>query len=48
MADTDDAEPIEGQRLTGWSVLSGGDSIRLDLSAADGSERSVVFPFVAP
>ena len=28
MADTDDAAPIEGQRLTGWSVLRGGDDGR--------------------
>jgi hypothetical protein len=48
MADRDDhAQPIEGQRLTSWSVLPGGESIRLDLSAADGSECSVVLPFDA-
>jgi hypothetical protein len=48
MADRDDhAAPIEGRQLTGWSVVSGGKSIRLDLSAADGSVRSVVLPFEA-
>jgi hypothetical protein len=47
MADSDDAELIEGRQLTGWSVLPGGESIRLSLSATDGSERSVVLPFDA-
>jgi hypothetical protein len=48
MADRDDdAQPIEGQRLTSWSVLPGGECVRLNLSATDGSERSVVLPFDA-
>lgn len=43
----DDTPPIEGRRLTNWYVLPGGENIRLDLSATDGTERSVVLPFDA-
>jgi hypothetical protein len=39
--------PIEGQRLTSWKILPGGEHIRLEISAADGTAHSVVLPFDA-
>jgi hypothetical protein len=39
--------PIEGRRLTSWTILPGGESIRLNLSAADGAEYGVILPFDA-
>ncbi len=47
MSKPSEMQPIEGRRLTGWEVLPGGESIRLELSAADSTARQVVLPFDA-
>ena len=36
------AEPIEGESLTTWRVLTGGTRIALDLVAIDGGKHSIV------
>ena len=36
------AEPIEGERLTTWRVLTGGNRIALDFVATDGENHSIV------
>ena len=38
------AEPIEGERLTTWRVLTGGNRIALDFVATDGESHSIVLP----
>ncbi|HEY0185813.1 MAG TPA: hypothetical protein VGC09_23670 [Rhodopila sp.] len=38
------ATPIEGARLTTWSVLPGGTQISLDLVAIDGGTHRIVLP----
>src|ERR1700689_3352252 len=37
-----DAEPIEGESLTTWRVLTGGNRIALDFVATDGENHSIV------
>jgi hypothetical protein len=36
------AEPIEGERLTTWRVLTGGNRIALDFVTTDGENHSIV------
>lgn len=45
MSRAEDEPPIEGHRLTTWTVLPGGDDVRLDLVTADGRECGLVLPF---
>jgi hypothetical protein len=39
--------PIEGRRLSAWSVLPGGTRIRLDFAGSDGTIHRIVLPFDA-
>jgi hypothetical protein len=37
-------EPIDGQKLTSWGVLSDGTHISLDFAASDGETHCIIFP----
>jgi hypothetical protein len=39
--------PIEGRRLSAWTVLPGGTRIRLDFAGSDGTIHRIVLPFDA-
>ena len=43
----DDALSIERQQLTDWSIIPGGEDIRLGLSTADGKRSNVLLSFDA-
>src|ERR1700681_3537271 len=43
----DSARYIEGQKLTTWSVLPGGEQVRLGFAATGGETHRIVLPFEA-
>jgi len=40
-----DIRPIEGQELTGWSVLAGGTHVGMEFIGTDGTSHRIVLPF---